>query len=79
MSDDANDRLLDIEVKLKDDHDGTYKASLRAQLEGHLQEVEKKLNAGVSPSEYGDLNAILVGLQSARLVLERVWLQHHGK
>lgn len=79
MADQADDQLLDIEVKLKEDAEGAYKARLADRIEEYLQTVQRKLNAGVPPDEYADLNAIQVGLQSARLVLERTWLQHHGK
>ena len=78
VANDNEEPLLEIESALESDADGSLKRRLQSEFDEHFNVVEAKLKAGVAPDDYADLNALKAGLESARIVLERAWLQHHG-
>ena len=74
----ADERLaFSLEEKLKMDEQGELKREIDAQLNAQIAKIDKVLSAGVSPQEYTKLNQVKTGLQSACMVLEKVWQQFH--
>ena len=74
----AEERLaFSLEEKLRDDAQGELKREIEKQLNAQIAEIDKQLNSGVSPDEYTELNQVKIGLQSALVVLEKVWQQFH--
>ena len=72
----ADEKLeFSLEEKLKIDDKGELKEKIKAQLNDQISKIDKILSNGVAPEEYASLNQVRIGLQSALLVLERVW--HH--
>ena len=69
--------MLDLENEIKEDKDGTLKRRLREALSEQISAIDMHLRRGVVPDEYSRLNTIKQGLQSAEVVLERVWLYYH--
>ena len=66
-----------LEEKLKVDAQGDLKREIEEQLNAQIAEIDKQLDGGVAPDEYTKLNQVKIGLQSALLVLEKVWQQFH--
>ena len=74
----ANERLeISLEEKLKADDQGELKQKIHTRLNDQIVEIDKTLSGGVSPEEYTALNQVRIGLQSALVVLEKVWQQLH--
>ena len=74
----AEERLVfSLEEKIRVDDKGELKHKIESQLNTQIAEIDKSLNAGVSPDEYTRLNQVRNGLQSALMVLEKVWQQFH--
>lgn len=71
--------MMDLENELKEDKNGELKIKLRDDLAEQISAIDAHLRKGVAPEEYSRLNTIKQGLQSAEVVLERVWLYHHHK
>ena len=66
-----------LEEKLKADVQGELKHKIKTQLSNQVAEIDKTLSGGVSPEEYTSLNQVKMGLQSALVVLEKIWQQLH--
>ena len=66
-----------LEEKLKADDQGELKQKIQAQINDQILAIEKVLSAGVAPEEYASLNQVRIGLQSALVVLEKVWQHFH--
>ncbi len=74
----ANEKLeFSLEEKLKADNQGELKQKIHTRLNDQIVEIDKTLSGGVSPEEYTALNQVRIGLQSALIVLEKVWQQLH--
>ena len=74
----ANERLeFSLEEKLKADDQGELKQKIHTRLNDQIVEIDKTLSGGVAPEEYTALNQVRIGLQSALVVLEKVWQQLH--
>ena len=69
--------VMDLEVRLKDDRDGSLRSEVAAGIAEQVAAVEAALNKGVPPAEYRKLNAIKSGLGSANLILDRIWSYYH--
>lgn len=66
-----------LEEDLKADNDGKLKTQIQSQLLEQLTEIDKQLNSGLPPDEYAKLDTVKKGLQSAVLVLDKIWKQLH--
>ena len=66
-----------LEEKLKADDQGELKQKIQAQINDQILAIEKVLSAGVAPEEYASLNQVRIGLQSALVILEKVWQHFH--
>ncbi len=74
----ANEKLeFSLEEKLKADDQGELKQKIQTRLNDEILEIDKTLSNGVAPEEYTSLNQVRIGLQSALVVLEKVWQQLH--
>ena len=74
----ADEKLeFSLEEKLKADAQGELKNKIKTQLSNQITEIDKTLSSGVSPEEYTSLNQVKIGLQSALVVLEKIWQQLH--
>ena len=74
----ADEKLeFSLEEKLKVDDKGELKEKIKTRLNDQISEIDKVLSGGVAPDEYASLNQVRIGLQSALLVLEKVWQQLH--
>jgi len=74
----ANEKLaFSLEEELRADGQGELKRKIQAQLSAQITEIDKSLNAGLSPQEYSNLDQVKAGLQSAFIVIEKIWQQFH--
>ena len=74
----ADEKLeFSLEENLKADDQGELKKKIHARLNNQITEIDKSLSAGVSPEEYTRLNQVKIGMQSALVVLEKIWQQFH--
>ena len=74
----ANENLeFSLEEELKADDKGELKQKIQTRLKDQILEIEKTLSAGVAPEVYTSLNQVRIGLESALVVLEKVWQQFH--
>ena len=79
MVNEGEDRIvMDLEVRLKDDQDGSVRSEVAAGIAEQIAAIDASLKTGVPPAEYQKLNTIKSGLESANLVLDRVWSYYHG-
>ena len=74
----ANERLeFSLEEKLKVDDRGELKQKIQTRLNDQIAKIDKTLSGGVAPEEYTALNQVRIGMQSASMILEKVWQQLH--
>ena len=79
MANEGEERIvMDLEVRLKDDQDGSVRSEVAAGIDEQIAAIDASLKTGVPPAEYQKLNTIKSGLESANLVLDRVWSYYHG-
>ena len=78
MANENNENLeFSLEEELKADDQGELKQKIQTQLNDQILQIEKVLSAGVTPDEYNSLNQVRIGLQSALVILEKVWQHFH--
>ena len=70
---------MDLEEKLKEDTNGEFKNNLQNTFNRQISEIDSELKKGAVPDEYVRLNTIKQGLQSAGIILERLWLYYHNR
>ena len=79
MANEAEERIvMDLEARLKDDHEGSLRSEVEAGIDEQLKAIGSKLTKGAPPSEYQKLNTIKSGLESSRIILNRMWSHYHG-
>ena len=66
-----------LEEALKADNKGQLRAQIQSQLLEQIAEIDKQLNSGVAPDEFAKLDTVKKGLQSAVLVLDKIWKYLH--
>ena len=75
----SDNRLtMDLEQRLKEDTGGELKKELQGEFARQISDIENHLKKGVVPDEYARFNTIKQGLQSASVILERLWLYYHN-
>lgn len=67
----------DMEERIKSDESGELKKELHTRITAQIEAIDAKLKSGLSPEEFRKMNTIKVGLQSALVILERIWLYYH--
>ena len=79
MANEAEERIvMDLEARLKDDQEGSLRSEVEAGISEQITMIEVTLNKGAPPAEYQKLNTIKSGLESARLILNRIWSYYHA-
>ncbi len=73
-----NRLTMDLEDRLKQDTGGEFRKELQDQFSRQISDIESHLKKGVVPDEYARLNTTKQGLQSASVILERLWLYYHN-
>ena len=69
--------VMNIEARLKDDRDGSLRSEVAAGIAEQIAATDATLKKGVPPAEYQKLNTIKSGLESANLILDRIWSYYH--
>ena len=68
--------MLDIEERLTQDADGSYKQQLERMLEEHIETIKKDLSAGMKPAEHQQQSllqdALIASLRTVRLYWQSV-------
>ena len=78
MANEAEDRIvMDLETRLKDDGDGSLRSEVGGGISEQIAVIEATLKKGASPAEYQKLTTIKTGLESANLILDRIWSYYH--
>lgn len=78
MANEAQERIvMDLEARLKDDQDGALRSEVAGGISEQIAAIEATLRKGASPAEYQKLSTIKTGLESANLILDRVWSYYH--
>lgn len=71
-------RVLDLEEKLAQDADGSYRDGLCDSLRNELTNVKRQISAGLPPDEFQEAGKYQAALESAISVVERAWQIEHG-
>ena len=69
--------VMDLEARLKDDREGSLRSQVAAGIAEQIAATDATLKKGAPPAEYQKLNTIKSGLESASLILDRVWSYYH--
>ena len=69
--------VMDLEARLKDDGDGSLRSEVAGGIAGQIAVIDSTLRKGASPAEYQKLTTIKTGLESASLILDRIWSYYH--
>ena len=69
--------VTEIESRLKDDQDGSFRASVASGIDEQLGAIDAALRKGVPPAEGQELQKLKAGFESARDILERTWSSFH--
>ena len=69
--------VMDLEARLKEDRDGSLRSQVAAGIAEQIAATDATLKKGAPPTEYQQLNTIKSGLESASLILDRVWSYYH--
>ena len=69
--------VMDLEARLKDDRDGSLRSEVAAGIAEQIAAIDTTLKRGAPPSEYQSLHTIKSGLESAHLILDRLWSYYH--
>ena len=78
MANEGEERIvMDLEVRLKDDRDGSLRSEVAAGNAEQMAVIDAALKEGVSPAEYRKLDTIKSGLGSANAILDRIWSYYH--
>lgn len=78
MANEAEDRIvMDLEARLKDDEDGSLRSEVAGGFSEQIAAIDATLRKGASPAEYQKLTTIKTGLESANLILDRIWSHYH--
>lgn len=79
MANGEQERIVtEIESRLKDDEDGSFKTSVASGIDEQLVAVDAALRKGAPREEYQQLQKLKAGLESARDILDRTWSAFHG-
>ena len=79
MANEEPERIVtEIESRLRDDGDGSFRASVASGIDEQLVAVDGVLRKGALPEEYQELQKLKAGLESARDILDRTWSAFHG-
>jgi hypothetical protein len=73
-----NRLTMDLEQRLQEDTGGELKKELQDEFARQISGIEGRLKQGVAPDEYARLDTVKQGLQSASVILERLWLHYHN-
>lgn len=68
---------MQIETQLEEDHSGSLKSAIGAEIAEQAAAIEAELKNGVQPEEYRRLTTLKKGLEAASLILERTWSYYH--
>ena len=78
MANEGEERIvMDLEVRLKDDRDGSLRSEVAAGIAEQMAVIDATLREGVPPAEYRKLSTIKSGLGSANVILDRIWSYYH--
>ena len=66
-------RIFDLETKLAEDENGSFRKSLVDELADELHEVKQKINAGLPPNEFQRASTYATAIEKASAVVEKVW------
>ena len=78
MANETEDRIvMDFEARLKDDRDGSLRSEVAGGIAEQIAAIDATLRKGASPAEYQKLTTIKTGLESANLILDRIWSYYH--
>ena len=69
--------VMDLEARLKDDRDGALRSEVAGGISEQIAAIDATLRKGAPPEEYQKLSTIKTGLESANLILDRVWSHYH--
>jgi hypothetical protein len=62
--------LVEVERKLSEDEDGTYRKGLLDQLNRYAQLIQQRMDEGLDPVAFDVFNKLKIALKSARDSIE---------
>ena len=72
-----NGIVMDLEARLKEDADGSLQSEVAAGIARQIAAIDVTLRKGAPPAEYRKLGTVKSGLESANLILDRIWSYYH--
>ncbi len=70
-------RVLDLEGKLAEDKTGDFLNELTQAIDTESHDVRNQMSKGLTPDEFRSFESYANGLETARLVVTRVWDRAH--
>jgi hypothetical protein len=72
-----NEPWLPLEIRLKGDENGVERDALVSRFQEQAQTIKRKMDAGVTPREFAELDTLHKAFENAKQVVTVVWLRHH--
>lgn len=77
MIEENDETLFPLERRLKDDTMGADRDALVEQLQGCTRAVKRKMDSGVAPKEFSELETLQKALEAGVRVVTLLWRKHH--
>ena len=72
-------RMVDMERKLADDRNGSYRDQVCRELAEERAALKRRADAGLSPDEFASASRVLAAYDSAERVIRTLWSTAHGR
>lgn len=72
-----NEPWFSTQQQLMEDERGVERDALLEKLADSIRGIKRQMDAGVTPSEFANLNKVRQGLEAATEVVTKVWRAYH--
>lgn len=72
-----NEPWFSTQQQLMEDERGVERDALLEKLADSIRGIKRQMDAGVTPSEFANLNKVRQGLEAATEVVAKVWRAYH--
>ncbi|MCL9783722.1 EscE/YscE/SsaE family type III secretion system needle protein co-chaperone [Vibrio sp. S4M6] len=69
--------ITQLEDKLKNDSDGSFKLELEMQLDKHIARLTARCQQGCEPDVYNNYQIQLSACWAAKRVILKLWMRYH--
>ncbi|MEE4377514.1 MAG: EscE/YscE/SsaE family type III secretion system needle protein co-chaperone [Candidatus Competibacteraceae bacterium] len=72
-----NEPWLPVEQTLKEDANGEERDALMNRLQDQARTIKRKMDAGVTPKEFAELDTLHKAFETASQVVAIIWRRYH--